>query len=153
VVSKLEPVDPDPETWALGEERPKILTELAMSQRTTRAAVIAAAQELGIHRSQCYELLRRFRHSPTVTSLLPRTPGRGRGVRMLKPEVEAVVETAIDEFYLSRRCPTMADLMRDIAQRCASLDLQSPTYNSVAQRVRARVRWSRSFGQVPGRIS
>jgi hypothetical protein len=116
----------------------KVLAELATSYRTTRAAVIAATEELGIYRSQCYELLRRFRRSPTVTSLLPRTRGRGRGVRMLKPEVEAVIETVIDEFYLDLRCPTIADLIRDIARRCASKDLKSPTYNSVVQRVRAR---------------
>ena len=69
--SGIEPHQPDDETWALGEERLRVLVELAACGRLTAATMEAAARDLGIGRSRCYELLRRCRRSPTVTALLP----------------------------------------------------------------------------------
>ena len=62
--------EPDDLTWALGERRLSVLRALAESERTSVAAVDAAAGELGIKRGHCYRLLRRFRAHPAV---LPRT--------------------------------------------------------------------------------
>lgn len=87
----IEPHEPDDETWALGEERLRVLMELAACGRLTAAAMEAAARDLGIGRSRCHELLRRCRRSPTVTALLPCARGRAHGARVLAPEVEAVV--------------------------------------------------------------
>jgi acyl-CoA synthetase (AMP-forming)/AMP-acid ligase II len=39
-------------------------------------------------------------------AVLPRTCGRSTNSRLLAPDVEAVIKAAIEEFYLSRLCPT-----------------------------------------------
>ena len=62
--------DVNPETGALGDEQLKVLTEFAIRSPTTKATVITAAQRLGIGRTQCHELLRRFRQNSTVTLLV-----------------------------------------------------------------------------------
>jgi putative transposase len=110
---------------------------LARAERTSAAAVDAAARELGIERAQCYRLLRRLRADLTVTSLLPRPSGRPAGLRLLGGEVETVVDAAIQEFYLSRRCPTPADLMRDVGRRCAAAGVPTPSRKAVIRRLRA----------------
>ena len=129
--------EPDDGTWATGERRLEVLGPLAKAERTSAAAVDAAARELGIERAQCYRLLRRLRADLTVTSLLPRPSGRPTGLRLLSAEVEAVIGAAIQEFYLSRRCPTLADLMRDVGRRCAAAGVPTPSRKAVMRRLRA----------------
>ena len=131
-------IDADDQDWAIGATRLRILAELGASDRIDRAAVMAAAEELQISRSRCYALLRRYRDSPTVTALAPRSRGRASGVRMLDAEVEALVEQAIDEFYLTRRCPSISQLAREIERRCIEKSLPCPTRKAITPRVRAR---------------
>jgi putative transposase len=127
----------DPPSWAIGEHRFQVLLPLAVSERTTASAVDLAARELRFGRAQCYRLLRRLRTDLTVTAVLPRSGGRRDGQRLLDPAVESVVSKAIDEFYLDRRCPSLADLMRDIARRCAREGLRSPSRKAVTLRIEA----------------
>ncbi len=131
-------IDPHDQDWATGTMRLRILAELGASDRTDGTAVMAAAEELQISRSRCYVLLRRYRDSPTVTALAPRTRGRASGVRMLDAEVEALIEQAIDEFYLTRRCPSISELTREIQRRCLEKSLPCPTRKAITPRVRAR---------------
>lgn len=129
--------EPDDRTWATGERRLEVLGPLARAERTSTAAVDAAARELGIERAHCYRLLRRLRADLTVTSLLPRPSGRPTGLRLLSAEVEAVIGAAIQESYLSRRCPTPADLMREVGRRCAAAGVPTPSRKAVMLRLRA----------------
>lgn len=96
----------------------RVLAPLAAQAFVTAAAVDAAAQELGLRRAQCYRLLRRLRADPTVTALLPRQSGRVTNTRFLAGDVEAVIGSAIEEFYLARSRPSVADLVREIGRRC-----------------------------------
>jgi putative transposase len=54
---------------------------------------------------------------------------------VLAPEVEAVVAKAIDEYYLDLRRPTLADLVREVEQRCVKGGHAPPPYNAVARRL------------------
>lgn len=128
----------DADQWAVGERRLRILSELAENERAGAKAVVAAARDLGIHRSQCYELLRRYRRTPTVSALMPRTRGRSKGRRILEPAVDILIEKTIDEFYLDLSCPTVADLMREIERRCAAAGLTPPSRRAVTPRLRDR---------------
>ena len=107
-------ISPNDQDWATGTTRLRILAELGASGRTDNTAVMAAAEELRISRSRCYALLRLYRESPTVTALVPKSRGRTSGIRMLDAEVEALVEQAIDEFYLTRRCPSISRARSEI---------------------------------------
>jgi putative transposase len=111
---------------------------LAASERTDGPSVAAAAWELGVSRAYCYRLLRRYRDDPTATRLMPRPRGRLNGTRILDPAIEAVIEAAIDEFYLVPERPTLAKLVQEVARRCAKATLSAPTYKAVSLRVRAR---------------
>lgn len=114
------------------------MATLAAAGRTDRKSIAAAGWELGVSRAYCYRLLRRYRDDPTVTQLMPRSRGRVTGRRVLDPAVEPLVEAAIDEFYLTPECPTLAKLVREVARRCARNSLSAPTYKAVLARVQAR---------------
>ena len=134
---RLEAHEPDDLSWATGERRFQILEPLARSERTTADIVDAAARELGIERAQCYRLLRRLRADPTLTVLVPRSGGRPVGARLLGEEIEAIVAAAINEFYLTRSCPTVAALVREVERRCVQRNLSPPSRKAVTLRVQS----------------
>jgi putative transposase len=100
--------------------------------------IAAAAWELGVSRAYCYRLLRRYRENPTLTKLMPQSRGRATGTKILDPAIEAVVEQAIDEFYLTPERPSVSGLVREVARRCSRLSLAAPTYKAVLARIQAR---------------
>jgi len=165
MAGRIEILGPDSRTWSVGEERLRVLRPLAAAEQTTAVAVDAAARELGIQRAHCYRLLRRLRADPTVTALLPRTRGRASGVRMLSAEIEDIVESAVNEFYLNRQCPTVAALMLEIGRRCAEKGLTAPSRKAVTSRLQARDQREvlrrrrgaayarRKLGRIVGRLS
>ena len=57
---------------------------------------------------------------------------------MLDPAVDAVIEEAIDSFYLTRQQPLVADLVRAVHERCDQAGLAAPGRNTIARRVRKR---------------
>lgn len=60
------------------------------------------------------------------------------GARLLSPEVEALVTAAIEDFYLTRRGPTVSQLMREVERRSAELGLVPPSRKAVTARIRLR---------------
>ena len=133
--------DYDTRVWALGQQRLKVVAALATAERTDKKSIEAAAWELGISRAYCYRLLRRYHENPSVTRLMPQSRGRVSGCRFLNPAVDAVVEAAINEFYLTPERPTIAGLVQEVARRCARKSLKAPTYKAVLARVRGRKIW------------
>jgi putative transposase len=61
-----------------------------------------------------------------------------RKARLPSPEVEALVTAAIEDFYLTRRGPTMSQLMREVERRSAELGLVPPSRKAVTARIRLR---------------
>jgi putative transposase len=56
---------------------------------------------------------------------------------LLSNEVEDVIATAVDECYLQRRCPSVADFVREIGRLCAEAQLFPPSRKAVSRRIEA----------------
>ncbi len=115
-----------------------VIRRLADDGTRTRAKVLAAAAELGCGPTHVYALLRRYSDDPRLTSLLPRSRGRKVGESLLDPAVEEVIETTIDEFYLTRQKPRLVHLEAEVRRRCAAGGLALPSRKAITARVRRR---------------
>lgn len=101
----------------------------------TRAAVDDAAWELGLSRASLYRLIRLFRAGSTVTALMPRSPGRPQGLRLLDPKREVVIRQALNEVYLKPTKPPFARLVHEIRTRCLQEGLPPPNWRTIKQRL------------------
>jgi len=128
----------DARIWAIGQKRSKVIAALAAAEKTDKASIDAAAWELGICRAYCYRLLRRYREDASVSRLTPQARGRSVGFKVIEPALETLIETAINDFYLTPERPTIAKLLREVARRCSHQKLKAPTYKVVRARVLAR---------------
>jgi len=58
------------------------------------------------------------------------------GSRVLDPNLEKIIETAIKDFYLRREKPSLASLHREVQQACHKAGATPPSYKAIQSRVR-----------------
>jgi putative transposase len=103
-----------PADWELARQREAVIRPLAAQPSLTPAIVSETARTLNLRRSLVYQLVAQYRKRPQTPTLLLGQSGRPRGSRFLEPEREAIIQGAIQHYYLTRERPRIADLMREI---------------------------------------
>jgi hypothetical protein len=124
-------------SWALARRREAIIRPLADCSPLTIERVDEAAQALTISRSFAYRLLERYRRRPQTSSLLPRVGGRAPRARQLDRDLESLVATTIETFFLTEQRPRLADLQRAVTLECRQQGLRPPSYRTLKRRVDA----------------
>ena len=124
--------------WQEARRRLEVIQQLATLPERTRECAKVAARQLQLSVTQAYRLLERYRADPRLTSLLPARRGPKTGGRRLPQVIEEVIQTAIEELYLSRQKPGFTALLMEIRRRCRALDLPRPSRNAVRLRLAAR---------------
>lgn len=127
----------DSAAWRIACNREPVIRALAALPKVTRAALNIASAELGLGRSRIFELVARYREEPVTSSLLDRAEGFPKGTRRLAPEIDQVIAAEIEQFYLSRPKPTLAQLTLKIRYACREHGLRPPARNTIARRVAA----------------
>lgn len=127
------------EEWNEAVRRAKEIRPLVEAPRAgRRAAVQAAATRLGFSVSRVYSLIRQFRNKPLTESMVRHKPGPAQGTRRLAPELECVIEKAIDGYYLQPERPTQPQLLKQIRHDCRAAGLKPPSLKAVRARITAR---------------
>ena len=98
---------PSDAEWAEAVRREAVIRPLFETSHLKSHRVAEASRQLGLSTRRIYGLLSAFRQNPVTTSLLSRKPGPQKGVRQLDAEVDAQIETAIENVYLKREKPTL----------------------------------------------
>jgi putative transposase len=117
--------------------RSEALRLLAAKPRLTTLEMDEAASKLGIRRAYLYRLLAAFRERPRTSTLLQKTEGRKSGTWLVSPQIELIIENAIESFYLHRIKPSFSALVRQIEADCHRVGLKSPDRKTVQRRVSA----------------
>src|SRR5579863_5320279 len=124
------------ELWQVACAREAGIRPLAVSRHLGRAEIEAAVAALGIGRAYVYRLLAAYRRRPQTSTLVFKHRGRSQDARVLDAKVEAVIQSAITGFYLTRERPRFSDLMREIEARCHAETLDAPDYRTVRRRLK-----------------
>jgi putative transposase len=93
------------------------------------------AARTGRHQATVYRWLKRYGRERQQTALIPAKRGVEPGHCRLRPEVEAIVNAAIKERYLTRNRVKATQLHRDVALKCRSARLPVPHVNTVRNRI------------------
>jgi putative transposase len=126
------------ERWEQARRSLPVIRRLAEDPNRTRSAIKAAAAELGCGASRVYELLSRYLANPRLTSLLTQRRGPSIGVSKLDSEIDTLIAEVIDKFFLTRQQPRIADLIREVQQRCRERGLIPPSRKAINTRLSAR---------------
>lgn len=126
------------ERLAIGDRRKEAIETLLAMKRRTRATVQLFADDLGLAISTLYALMDKYRREGSFTCLIPHAEkGKPRKTR-LRTEVDAIVEAAIDELYMTPKRERAQQIITMVKGRCRSADLKAPSPTTIRARIAAR---------------
>ena len=123
------------EDWTVAQVRYAAIKPLLEAVRIDRFALKQAAAGTGRHPATIYRWLRRYREERHQTALIPVKRGVEPWHSRLQPEVEAIIDAAIKDRYLTRNRVKATQLNRDVALKCRSAGLPIPHVNTVRNRI------------------
>lgn len=123
------------EDWQEANRRFQIIRTLLGLRRRTKDGVAEQARAAGVHHSTLYRWLDAYERTGLVSALLPGKRGCPQGKRRLSPEVEAVVQATIEDYYLHRQKRSVQATCDEVLRRCRNAKLSPPHPNTVRNRI------------------
>jgi putative transposase len=123
--------------WEEACRREDVLRELIgrFPDRSPLSAVDDACSLLGVSRATLYRLIERFKAQKTVSSLLPRKPGRAVGSKGQDPARDLLIRRTIERLYLTPERATFARLVNEVRLLCVQDGLPPPSWRTVKARL------------------
>jgi putative transposase len=125
------------EQWVIAKRRFEVIRPLLEQGDFDASAIVKRAGESTVHRSTLYRWLSAYLKTTSLDSLLPRRPGPSRGGHGLTPAVETVIESSIEDRYLTRQRLSPIQVVRDVQLRCRESGLDMPSESTVRRRLTA----------------
>lgn len=130
--------------WDEARRRREAIKPLLAMNRPPRSLVADHARAYGVSAPTMYRWMNVFRSAGNKLSvLLPTPPNGGRDKKRLQPEIEAIIDTAIEQFYLTKQQPSVKDTADEVARLCRNAGLPTPHPSTVGRRINAVAEWTR----------
>jgi putative transposase len=100
-------------------------------------AVQLEAERLDMSTRQVWRLFKEHQVNPSIRHMIPRQPGRKKGIRVLDVGVERIIEELVRTFYLVDEKTSVKALVTRIATSCRESGLPPPTRKAVTVRLEA----------------
>lgn len=138
-----ELLDVTTQDWTIAESRRKVIEPLLSSPYAhARALSKQIANQAGVSPATIYRWVTAFRNSGLLSSLLPQTNRRGgKDGSRISPEVEAIIQHVIENFYDTLQKPTITETVTEVRRLCANAQLHLPAANTI------RIRLARQLGR------
>ncbi|MDQ3816345.1 MAG: DDE-type integrase/transposase/recombinase [Acidobacteriota bacterium] len=123
------------EDWQEANRRFGIIRPLLCMQRRTKEGVAEVACGAGVHISTLYRWIELYERNGLVSALLPGKRGCPQGKVRLSPEVEAIIQATIEDFYLHKQKRSVQKTCDEVARRCRNANVPPPHPNTVRNRI------------------
>lgn len=123
------------EDWKTAQFRFSIIKPLLENGRRSTAEVDAQAKKAKVHRSTIYRWIETFESVGLISALIPTEKSGGKGKSRLQPEIEAIINATIEDYYLNKRRYTAQKTSIEVIQRCRKANLTPPHPNTVRNRI------------------
>jgi putative transposase len=122
--------------WQTAVKRFAILKPLLEmdSTKRTRAKVERVAKLLRRHPGTIYRWIGAYNDSQRVSAFL-RKSRSDRGRSRLPKEVNKIIDTAINNFYLTAKQPRITAVIEEVGLRCFKAKLKTPSANTIRRRI------------------
>ncbi len=120
--------------WTIAQERYSIILPLLTNIRNGEL-VARVAKEANVNKATLYRWIQKYEQSGMVSSLANEENTGGRNKSRLSDDIEAVIKSAIEEFYLSKQRYTIAKLHQEIQMICKLAKLKPPSLLTIHSRV------------------
>lgn len=124
------------EEWEEAQRRFEAIKPLLDDPIRTRATADALAIKAGVHSTTLYKWLKDYQAAGHVSALVPVKRGRKSGTRLLNEGQERVIDSVIEDLYLSKQRHTPQDVIEEVQRRCRLAKVVAPHGNTVRNRIK-----------------
>lgn len=121
--------------WDEAERRAAHVKKILQMPHPTRAEVEAEAKLLGVGAATLYRYIKAFVDTGRVSSLIPKRSDGGRGARRISEESERILETVINEHYLTKRKRKPQNVVVEYQRQCFNAGIEPAHDNTVRNRI------------------
>ncbi len=123
------------EEWAEAQRRFQAIKPLLENPIRTREDAERIAQRHGIHAATLYKWLKLYQEYGHVSALVAAKRGRKSGTKLLASPQEKVIESAIEDIFLSKQRHKAPDVIEEVHRRCRLAKIEAPHANTVRNRL------------------
>jgi len=95
------------------------------------------AKQFDVSIRQIQRNMARYRQCQQTSALAPRRGGRPVGLRLLKPEVEQLIQHVVSKHYARREAASQSEVCERVRLMCQRLNLSPPDPKTIVSRIRA----------------
>ncbi|MET3115843.1 putative transposase [Undibacterium sp. GrIS 1.8] len=121
--------------WAEAQRRFQAIKPLLQNPIRTREDAETIATKHKIHPATLYKWLKLYQDAGHVSSLVPTKRGRKTGTKLLASEQEKIIESAIEDIYLSKQRHKPQDVIEEVLRRSRLAKIPPPHPNTVRNRL------------------
>ena len=122
--------------WETARQREAVLRTISEQGNLSRQVADAAAN-LGVSVRTVFRWLAAYRQLPQTSSLLPNPMGPPKGTKRIDAKVEEVIESVINDVYLSKPRAKKEEVARMVGLRCEAMGLKAPSRKPILARLSA----------------
>jgi putative transposase len=123
------------DAWRMAQARLALSQPLIHTHQRPAAMVRHQAEQGRVHRVTVYRWLARDETTGQLSALLPAARGGGRGQSRLTPEVNALLQPTIEEYYVTAQKRSVRATAAEVQRRCRHAGLPPPQLNTVRARI------------------
>jgi putative transposase len=132
-----ELVSIDEDDWGEANRKYTLIKPLLEAPRYTREMIEERARAGGVHWTTLYRWMEAYLRIGRLSALLPNKRGCKKGQSRLSPEVEAILQATIEDFYLHKQKRSVQKTCDEVQRRCRNAGLKEPHSNTVRYRIAA----------------
>lgn len=121
--------------WGEAQRRFMAIKPLLEDPIRTRQAAEKLALERGVHVATLYKWLKLYQKAGHVSALVKEKRGRKIGTRLLDEKQELVIQSTIDDLFLTKQRPKQQHVVEEVLRRCRLAKLAAPHPNTVRNRI------------------
>lgn len=129
-------VELDEKSFSKALERYKIIEPLLSLENRTAKDVENIAKQTGKGIATIYRWLTAFEEVGTVSSLATKRDNCGaKGKSRLDKSVDVIIESVIEEFYLTKQQYPLTRVYREVVKKCNNIDVKAPSKNTLRNKI------------------
>ena len=116
--------------WEIAKKRFSIIKPLLVKGRT-KEQVNREGKKHGVHSATLYRWIKLYEDSELLTSLLPNKRGSKVGQVRLKDTQKTIIETTINDTYLTKQKRSIQQTYIELQRRCRHAQVKAPHINTL----------------------
>ena len=130
------------EAWAIANKRFTVIKPI-LEDRSNWLLIKQIAHDNKIGVNTLYRWLERYDRTGLVSSLMNHPREGGKGKVRIQPEVDLIIQEAIQQEYLTTQQKPLAKVYQTVTSRCKQAGFEHPHINTVRNRVQQMTEYTR----------